>query len=323
MTAQEVFENLINIEEIRGDVTLSFGSFESDSEAPVYRSLNISEDLKDKFLAIINKVNSSLRRNHRNYDINLLEYNPGYKPEKHEIEWVDLSEIEYLSDILQGIPDPVDIPLFSDSEDEFFNNLRFYVIIIQTEHSESPIYWFRTYSKKKELSRGTKLAAVWTGNMYMRLEQTGFLFDEGIDCIAFENYVFSINKNNFQTIFRFYDLLRELAGDCLNCIQERIPIANFSEFSESCTSHLQKLVKLRNIANRPYFSTITMEDIKRSIVRNNLSVETIVENGQEKIKFDPRDKWIILKVLDDAYLESVMTQNNYEVNSKRQVGGQE
>jgi hypothetical protein len=319
MTAQQMFENLINIEEIRGNVTISFGSFENDLEMPVYRSLNISEDLKSNFLTIVNKINSSLRRDYQNHDLLLLEYNPGYKPEKHEIEWIDFSEIDYLSDILTEIPEPIAIPLFCNLDIEFLNNLRFYVIIIQTEYSENPIYWFRIYSKKKELSKGGKLTAIWAGDMYTRLEQTGFIFDNGIDCIAFENYIFSTNKNNFQTIFKFYEMLRQVAEECLNCIQDRIPIANFPEFSESCTSHLQKLVKLRNIANKPYFSTITMEDVKRSIDRNNLNVEIVLEGDEEKIKFDPNDKWIILKMLDDAYLESIMTNSNYEVNSKREV----
>ena len=82
-------------------------------------------------------------------------------------------------------------------------------------------------------------------------------------------------------------------------------------------SHLQKLAKLRNIANKPYLPNITMEDIKRTIARNKLNVEIVNENGEDKIKFDPKDKWVILNILDDAYLESEMTHLNYEVNSKK------
>ncbi len=63
-----------------------------------------------------------------------------------------------------------------------------------------------------------------------------------------------------------------------------------------------------------------MEDIRRTIDRNRLNVEIVVENGQEKLKFDPKDKWAILNLLDDAYLESEMTHLNYEVSSKRLLG---
>src|SRR5665647_830641 len=138
MDAHSVFERLIHTDEIRGDITLSFGSFVNDSEVPVYRSLNISEDLKDEFLTIVNRANFSLRKDYQNHDLKILEYDPGYKPEKYEIEWIDISKIDYLSDILHEIPEPVDIPLFTAVEAEFFNNLRFYVIIIQTKNSHDP-----------------------------------------------------------------------------------------------------------------------------------------------------------------------------------------
>ncbi|MDP2754567.1 MAG: DUF4868 domain-containing protein [Nitrospirota bacterium] len=208
--------------------------------------------------------------------------------------------------------------IFNQKENEFLKHLRFYVIIIQPDQGD-PIYCFCSHSKMKELSRGKKIIAIRIGDRYDALTQIGFVFDERIDCIASGNYVFSFNKNRFQLIFRFYDKLKEAAADLLTNIQDSIPIANFSDFSTACMSHLQKLEKLRNIANKPYLSQITMEDIRRTIARNRLNVEIVVENGQEKLKFDPRDKWAILNLLDDAYLESEMTHLSYEVSSKRQL----
>ncbi|MCZ7359551.1 MAG: DUF4868 domain-containing protein [Candidatus Methanoperedens sp.] len=318
MTAEQKFQDLINIEEITGAVTLGLGSFPPDSEEPNYRSLNISDGLASEFRTIINRYNAAFRKDYGDNDLRLLEYDAGYKPYSHEIEWVEFPDVDYLSNLLNDIPDPADMPLFSQQENEFLKHLRFYVIIIQNERRD-PIYCFCTYSKKKELSKGKKIIAVRIGDRYEALTQKGFVFDERIDCIASGNYVFSFNKNRFQLIFRFYDKLKEVATESLTSIQACIPIANFSDFSTSCMSHLQKLEKLRNIANKPYLAQITIEDIRRTIDRNRLNVEFVVENGQEKLKFDPKDKWAILNLLDDAYLESEMTHLNYEVSSKRQL----
>jgi hypothetical protein len=318
MTAKQIFEDLINIQEITGAVTLGLGSFPPEAEVPDYRSLNISDGLAAEFLAIVNRYTAAFRKDYGENNLRLLEYDAGYKPYRHEIEWVEFPDVDYLSNLLNDIPNPADIPLFNQQENEFLKHLRFFVIIIQL-HQRDPIYCFCTYSKMKELSRGKKIFAIKVGDRYEALTQTGFVFDERIDCIASGNFVFSFNKNRFQLIFRFYDKLKEAATESLTNIQACIPIANFSDFSTSCMSHLQKLEKLRNIANKPYLSRITMEDIRRTITRNRLNVEIVVENGQEKLKFDPKDKWAILNLLDDAYLESEMTHLNYEVSSKRQL----
>ncbi|MEW5814630.1 MAG: Kiwa anti-phage protein KwaB-like domain-containing protein, partial [Spirochaetota bacterium] len=81
----------------------------------------------------------------------------------------------------------------------------------------------------------------------------------------------------------------------------------------------QKLAKLKNIASKPYLEQITIADLKKVIQKYSLNIEIVRVKGQEMIKFDSSDKWAILRLLDDDYLESVMTGNRYEVNSKRDL----
>jgi len=59
------------------------------------------------------------------------------------------------------------------------------------------------------------------------------------------------------------------------------------------------------------------DPIRRAIDEHALPVE-VVQNGQERLVFDPDPsrRWILLKLLDDDYLNSVMTHLRYEVNSK-------
>ena len=49
----------------------------------------------------------------------------------------------------------------------------------------------------------------------------------------------------------------------------------------------------------------------------DLPIKTVGDD--EKLQYDASDKWAILRLLDDDYLESVMTKNRYEVNSKRTI----
>lgn len=94
---------------------------------------------------------------------------------------------------------------------------------------------------------------------------------------------------------------------------------NFDDFARDCEGHLAKLEKLRNIAAKPYWGKITIEDIKKVIKKNNLSVQIAQTSAGEKLVYGPLDKWVLLKLLDDDYLWSLMSEHSYEVSGKREI----
>jgi hypothetical protein len=81
------------------------------------------------------------------------------------------------------------------------------------------------------------------------------------------------------------------------------------------------LSKLAQIAEKPYLSKITMTDIKRVITKFGIDVTIAKEAGVEKLVFEgsPAKRWNILKLLDDDYLNSMMTRLKYASNSKIQI----
>jgi hypothetical protein len=135
--------------------------------------------------------------------------------------------------------------------------------------------------------------------------------------------MFVFRQDGFQRMFRYYERVKEAAAESLARIKATIPIANFETFQHDCESHLQKLAKLRNIAQKPYLEQIKMADLKRVIKKFGLPVEVSRDHGEERLVYDQADKWAILRLLDDDYLDSVMTRQMYEVTGKRvhQVDG--
>lgn len=108
------------------------------------------------------------------------------------------------------------------------------------------------------------------------------------------------------------------ADETVTAILTHIPVSNGDEFRQACTGQLQMMSKLAQIARKPYLSTVTMEDIRRTIDEFRLDVQVVVRDGQQQILFEsqPNKRWLILKLLDDDYLGSMMTHQKYEVNSK-------
>jgi hypothetical protein len=48
-----------------------------------------------------------------------------------------------------------------------------------------------------------------------------------------------------------------------------------------------------------------------------LGIKIAEKNGKESLVFDPKNKWALLRLLDDDYLGSRLTGQKYEVTGKR------
>ena len=205
-----------------------------------------------------------------------------------------------------------------DEDEQFVSGLRFYVIIAQPLEGD-PIYFFRSHSPKKVLTQSHTLAVWKQRGSYDRVKVPIFLFDEDIDCMSRSGMMFVFNKTIFQKIFRFFEEIQKTAKEALSAIKACIPIHNFEEFERDCGRHLWKMRKLGNMAAKPYLQRITIEHIKDTINKYHLSVRIEEVDGQEMIVYDPKDKWVLLRLLDDDYLWSPLTEQSYEVTGKRGI----
>jgi hypothetical protein len=105
-------------------------------------------------------------------------------------------------------------------------------------------------------------------------------------------------------------------------VTDRVPIANLEEFQAAVVGQMQMMSKLAAISRKGYLEGLTMDAVRRTIDDVGLDVDLVKEDGVEKLLFDPsvKRRWLILKLLDDDYLRSIMTDAIYEANSKRGVG---
>jgi hypothetical protein len=62
-----------------------------------------------------------------------------------------LGEVDFVADQFAALDAPMSLTVFSGADEAFLTELRFYVIVQQAE-KEEPVYWFRMYSRQKELA---------------------------------------------------------------------------------------------------------------------------------------------------------------------------
>lgn len=311
----DVLNDIFNVNLNACDVVVCLASVEPGETIPVYLVLELSDPLTETFRDVVSSVMEEYKKGWHKHDLVLHDYTPESQLDDYEIELLDLSDHDTIRKQIESLSSYQDIGTFQE-EEEFISNLRFYVIIIKPLNAE-PIYFYRTYSHTKMLSK-SPFFAIWRGqHEYDRVVRPMFLFDKYIDCVSRGNSLFILKKGNFHKIFHFLEGVEKLAKQTLQHIKVRLPIANFDKFADACERDTRKLLKLKNIATQSYLDHVTMDDIKRTIQMHSLRIPTVKVGGVEMIVFEHTNPWEILKLLDDDYLKSVMTSKNYEVTGKR------
>jgi Kiwa KwaB-like protein len=279
----------------------------------VLQRLNLRQELAAEFV-------STARDAVPADDIVLRQYDPGYKPDRNEICYVELENHDNLQELLRAISQVQQAEIFRE-RDEIVDHLRFYAIVVSPSARRHAVF-LRTYSPKKELSRKAGFAALFSHGQYDKVEDKIFLFDREVDCFSWGGYLFIYNVTAFHRIFKYFEELRAKADETVTTILQHIPISNADAFRAAGTGQMQMMAKLAQIAKKPYLNRVTMQDIRRTIDAFQLDVRIVREDGQEKLVFEanPQGRWVILKMLDDDYLGSVMTNQKYEVNSKSALG---
>lgn len=276
----------------------------------ILQRLNVHEDVASEFREVA--------RTSVAYDVSERAYDPGYKPEADELCVLDLNDEPEIARVIEGLSDVDSAEVFG-ADDEIIDNLRFYATVL-TRGPRRAVF-LRSYSPKKELSRRGGFALMMRAGSYNHVREKVFLFDEAIDCFAWNGVLYIRNVVQFQRIFEYFDRLRERVRGTLRRVARRVPISNFDEFCAACEGNTLMSAKVAAIGKKPYLSRVTMDDVKRTITEFNLEVEIDQEDGEERIVFDSsrEGRWLILKLLDDDFLGSVMTREKYAVNSKHRV----
>jgi hypothetical protein len=282
-------------------------------ENVVIQRLNLRQDLAVEFLAAAQAARPD-------DDVVLRPYEPGYTPDWNELCYIDLAEHEAIAELVHEISQVQQAELFREA-DEIVDHLRFYAVVVSPNAQRHAVF-FRTYSPKKELTRRGGFAALLSRGHYNRVDTKIFLFDRQIDCFSWNGYLFIYKVPAFQRIFDYVEEVRARADETVTLILDHIPISNADEFRAAGTGQMQMMSKLAQIARKPYLNRVTMQNIRRTIHEFELDVQIVVEDGQEKLLFEanPNKRWLILKLLDDDFLGSIMTDQKYSVNSKSALG---
>lgn len=315
---EDILKDILTLDVKKCNITVCLASVEQDALVPRFKLLDLIQNRTDDFQGVVTSVIEHYKKEWQKNAHFLRSFDVVAKLDEHEIEHIDLSTYDSIVKQIEPLSQPSGFKSFME-EKEFSRNLRFYAIVVQPLNGQ-PVIFYRRYTHKLMLDESPYFVLrrlIANEHQYNRVIEPAFLFDKHIDCIGRGNDMFILRKDSFYYIFRFIEELEKTADQTLALIKGRDLIVNFGEFEKSCKSNKNKLFKLKNISITAYLNNITINDMEKSIIKHKLNVPIELHQGKRMVRYESRNTYGILKLLDDDYLSSDMTQLNYETNSKR------
>lgn len=255
--------------------------------------------------ALITIVKQQLSKLIETVDLEYIEYNPAINLDKNHVETIKREEVHYLDEILQDM-NSADLHIFDMKQSK---NLWAYAIKI----GNTGITLFRKYTEKRILDIKGWIPLFVQNGVFNKLTDSILTMDKYIDCIYYDGKMFILDKTHFEKIFSFMDkFILEIDANICH-LEEKSLVDDITALQKLCKSDPRKIKKLNKVLKSDILNSLNTKRISEINRQYNLDLD-FTEDG--KIIVSHKNIWTVLRVLDDEYLESSMTDNKYEVHSK-------
>jgi hypothetical protein len=294
---------------------LSFAAITKAKQPAHFQHLAIRpETLGRKVKTVVLEVLQNLDDRIDDDALEIHEYSGATSLDDNEIEHISLIGNERILSQIAPLNAPADMARF-DNTTEFNENLRFYVISLWPIDG-LPIHCFRLYSDAYELNK--RWFMIHRGADYFdTFEQTGFLFDDKIDCIMRGDDLFILKMDSFHRIFQFYEYVARDALEATSEIDSAIGLGNIEQLTDACSRDHIFAMKFAGLAGQPHLRKLTMKHLKRMIARHEFHIRVVVHEGREVLEYSSKYRWEFYHLLADDYLHSQMTSEDYRSSRKR------
>lgn len=292
---------------------------DAPSEYYGVRELNVQADLSRKLLEIADSVAREA------LDRKLIPHEIGHSPSDDQLAYLNLSDHPDVEEAITYLARVNTAETFEEDSD-FAETVDFYSLV--PSHGDRTAAFFRKPAAKRDLAvdstkRGSLEAVLGQSNRYQEFDQKVFRFGGRIDFFVWDGWVF-INSNHKlrQILGKFQAVLKEVEGysqDLVQKLPSEIQIANVDDLTDACKSDGRLASKLAQVVQRDYWDQVTGEDIERVIRNYGLDENGQIdyEDGFITYNSSPQQRWTLLKLLDDDYLGSEMTDEKYAADNKR------
>ena len=315
-------EEILSVLNTNNEVNLSIFLYQTrrnknPERYKIYKML-IDAQIKN---VMINVVKSEIK----NF-IELIEDNDnkvlGYNPDlEQDIFMIEKSEIYFLKKIWPYLveeeePEILEIEHFSNK-----NINRAWIVSIEYIRygKEERIFLLQKFVKSQHLT-DKKIAVVYINNEYKLISDKIVEIGRNFETIILEDYIISKKLRDFEYIFEFEIFYKEKAGEFINEISNFDKIQIIDEVKEKILEKIKTnkkfAHKLYSAYRNGYYEYIDINKLKdlqkRLSLRINIKNEKIIIDDQTNLED-------LLRVLNDDFEKSLLTENEYVVHKKEKL----
>lgn len=286
------------------------------SPSPAVFDVPISRDLAAQLLGQVAETASGA------VDSELRPVEPGFTPAAQQ--WV-------YAQITDGPLVDLDVAATASSHlqydrDTEFGRRSLLVLRVRSGNGRELARMYQGFSPEKSLRPSKKILAFWNGERFTSLEAEPLVIDRSLRLFSFGGTVVMKNNSAYESLFGALPDLRVQAAATFSATFGTLDIVGADELRSACESDINMMRKLLSIAHKMkqpgYPAALDMPSVLEFLARNPHIDVPIDESGATPaLVFSPQaqHRWALLKLLDDDYLRSDLTNINYEANSKIEV----
>ena len=276
----------------------------SNYEYVVYKT-QITNEIGQEFIEILKKnINKYLKLDNLEYN----QYNPMVIMEKNNIEYIEKGDVVHFK-IIKSELKKINLDLFDLEETK---KLWAFAIKFGSE-----LIYFRKYTENKILDKKPLLALFVSDGAFNKLDKSVITIDQKVDCIYYKEKIYILNKNQFEQIFSFLEKLMDEIDESYDRLVQKSLVDDEQILYDLCKTDPKKVKKLNKVLKGDIIDTLDYDKVNQLNNQYNLELEFTDDN---KMKIQRKNIWTILKVLDDDYLKSPVTDIKYEAHSKIKMG---
>lgn len=245
--------------------------------------------------------------------LQVVAYDPGAFDERPSLYTLPVGQIPAGRELLQRLAAHQSLAFPPTLTEAFVKRLWAYAVVIEV--SESEVIYFRKYTPSKVIrDRGT-VGLVFDGGHFSAIRGEVFNIDSQVDCLCINGQVYILNGPSFENVFGYREWHQQQAQATLKGLGALGTFHGLETVAQAWTQNWRMTRKLASIARSGHAGKLKYEHLAGIAKRFNLQIA--FDEQHQRIDVTKSDQWELLKLLDDDYLTSPMTTDDYEVNAKR------
>jgi Domain of unknown function (DUF4868) len=290
-------------------------------DPPLLYRLDLTEKLAAQFREV---ARAWVRRDVQSRS--LVPYSEGRVPDQSEVVWLPRTGAPLLISIEHYLAHPEDLELL-DPTSPTLRFARLFIVKVARPNNVAQ-YFFGPLGPKARLARRERLIAIFAEGTFDSIQQEVLIFDRTFDATLVDQIFLITKQGSFERLFGLISVMRAVAETALKEVTKNLKIQNATELESVVGRDLNMVRKLRSIGTKldgkpAYAAAMSMANLLKFLdARPEIEVDIVGSGSSRQLVFhnDPRRRWRILKLLDDDYLQSPLTEVQYESNSKSVLG---